>query len=32
VALKQGIEATVAYFDRLLAISGSRTTELRQVV
>jgi UDP-glucuronate decarboxylase len=32
VALKQGIEATVAYFDRLLTISSGRVPELRQVV
>jgi len=32
VALKQGIEATVAYFDRLLSATSGRTPELRQVV
>jgi UDP-glucuronate decarboxylase len=32
VALRQGIEATVAYFDRLLSNSSGRTPELRQVV
>jgi UDP-glucuronate decarboxylase len=34
VALRQGIEATVAYFDRLLSASGggTPTPELRQVV
>jgi len=32
VALRQGIEATVAYFDRLLSTSSSPTPELRQVV
>jgi len=32
VALRQGIEATVAYFDRLLSTSTGRLPELRQVV
>jgi UDP-glucuronate decarboxylase len=32
VALRQGIEATVAYFDRLLTASGGRAPELRQAV
>jgi UDP-glucuronate decarboxylase len=32
VVLRQGIEATVAYFDRLLSVSGGRAPELRQVV
>jgi UDP-glucuronate decarboxylase len=32
VALKQGIEATVAYFDRLLSTSTGRIPDLRQVV
>ena len=32
VALRQGIEATVAYFDRLLTASSGRVPELRQVV
>jgi UDP-glucuronate decarboxylase len=32
VALREGIEATVAYFDRLLSASSGRVPELRQVV
>jgi UDP-glucuronate decarboxylase len=32
IALRQGIEATVAYFDRLLAGVGGQPAELRQVV
>ena len=32
VALRQGIEATVAYFDRLLTTSSTRVPELRQVI
>jgi UDP-glucuronate decarboxylase len=32
VALRQGIEATVAYFDRLLTTSSARIPELRQVI
>jgi UDP-glucuronate decarboxylase len=32
VALREGIEATVAYFDRLLSTSSGQVPELRQVV
>jgi UDP-glucuronate decarboxylase len=32
VALRQGIETTVAYFDRLLSATTGRPPELRQVV
>ena len=32
VQLRQGIEATVAYFDKLLAASGAGRSELREAI